>query len=58
MRALTKARDFLRQPEWTSKRIASLAARGVNRPESLDLIEIRAVCASALAQAHAKEERP
>jgi hypothetical protein len=48
--ALAKARNILRQPEWTSKRIASLAAKGVRKPESLNLIEIRAICASALAQ--------
>lgn len=39
------------QNERTSARIASIAARGVSRPETLTLEEISAVCASAMTQA-------
>lgn len=42
--------------EQTSARIASLAAKGLADPASLNPQEIREVCASALAQAPDHEE--
>ena len=36
--------------EQTSEPVASIAARGLKDPKSLTLAEIKAVCASALAQ--------
>lgn len=59
---LTKIGMFGKQPasatnslfsrdEQTSARIASIASRGLQTPESLTLTEIKAVCASALTQA-------
>lgn len=36
--------------ESTSKRVATIAARGLKNPETLTLDEIQAVCASALTQ--------
>lgn len=41
--------------EQTSARIASIAARGMKKPESLTLAEIKAVCASANTQARPKK---
>lgn len=41
--------------EQTSERIASIAARGINKPESLTLGEIQSVCASANTQARPKK---
>jgi hypothetical protein len=41
--------------EETSKQVASIAARGMRRPESLSLDEIRTVCASAVTQRPAKK---
>ena len=38
------------QNEQTSEPVARIAARGLQDPKSLTLAEIRAVCASALAQ--------
>ncbi len=40
--------------EFTSVQIASIAARGLKEPHSLSHDEIRAVCGSALTQAHDK----
>jgi hypothetical protein len=41
--------------EMTSDRIASIAARGMSKPESLTLDEIKEVCASALTQTRDKK---
>ena len=38
----------------TSPEISKIAARGLSKPESLTLAEIRKVCASALAQDETK----
>lgn len=45
VRAATTAGEF------TSPGVAEIAARGLTRPQSLTLDEIRSVCASALTQA-------
>jgi hypothetical protein len=44
--------------EYTSARIARIAARGLEDPASLTLEEIRAVCGSALTQARSHTPPP
>ena len=51
---MTRAREApvaIQLNEQTSARVAALAGRGLTNPESLTIEEIKAVCASALAQA-------
>lgn len=43
--------------EYTSERIASIAGEGLNRPETLSLRDIKAVCGSALTQARNRRHR-
>lgn len=42
--------------EFSSKRLAALAAVGVKHPEKLDLNQVAAICGSVLTQAHNKVE--
>lgn len=43
--------------EYTSRQIAEIAARGLNKPQSLSQAEIKAVCGSALTQARRNVRR-
>lgn len=45
---------LVRVHESTSTAIAALAAQGLSHPESLNLDEVKAICASALTQRESK----
>jgi len=47
----TRKASLMADHEYTSERVAAIAARGLDDPASLTLEEIRAVCGSALTQA-------
>ncbi|MDO7835699.1 hypothetical protein Q4610_11665 [Sphingobium sp. HBC34] len=49
-RVTPAANALLGYDEQTSARVASIASRGLQAPESLTLSEIKSVCASALTQ--------
>lgn len=49
------ARSTARYGEVSGKAVAAIAARGVKKPSSLTLSEIKAVCASVLTQAPSKK---